>query len=135
MPRISSTILRLEIDRLCADLSVNIPNRKLDDDGNVLVRFKVERGIIYASQVSNGDENDLNIRVYGTKKSIEWHQEEPNLLVKDAAAPRQVWRRGNGYITGAASKPEYHLATQKASSRHLRMSTMLPRLPFQTRLR
>jgi len=97
-------ITGLEIDKLCADLSVNIPNRKLDDDGNVLVRFKGgARGIIYASQVSNGDENDLNIRVYGTKKSIEWHQEEPNdLLVKDARVPRQVWRRGNGYITGAA---------------------------------
>ena len=62
----------LEIDSLCADLSVNIPGRKLDDDGNVLVRFKGgARGIIYASQVSNGDENNLNIRVYGTKKSIE----------------------------------------------------------------
>ena len=83
-------ITGLEIDKLCADLSVNIPNRKLDDDGNVLVRFKGgARGIIYASQVSNGDENDLCIRVYGTKKSIEWHQEEPNdLIVKDARTPK-----------------------------------------------
>lgn len=99
-------ITGLEIDRLCADLSVNIPNRTLDDDGNVLVRFKGgARGIIYASQVSNGDENDLNIRVYGTKKSIEWHQEEPNdLIVKDARAPRQVYRRGNDYVTGAAAE-------------------------------
>ncbi|MBD36866.1 MAG: oxidoreductase [Opitutae bacterium] len=99
-------ITGLEIDKLCADLSVNIPGRKLDDDGNVLVRFKGgAKGIIYASQVSNGDENDLNIRVYGTKKSIEWHQEEPNdLLVKDARAPRQVWRRGNDYVTGTAAE-------------------------------
>jgi predicted dehydrogenase len=99
-------ITGLEIDKLCADLSVNIPGRKLDDDGNVLVCFKGgAKGIIYASQVSNGDENDLNIRVYGTKKSIEWHQEEPNdLLVKDARAPRQVWRRGNDYVTGAAAE-------------------------------
>ena len=99
-------ITGLEIDKLCADLSVNIPGRKLDDDGNVLVRFKGgAKGIIYASQVSNGDENDLNIRVYGTKKSFEWHQEEPNdLLVKDARAPRQVWRRGNDYVTGAAAE-------------------------------
>jgi predicted dehydrogenase len=95
----------LEIDRLCADLSVNIPNRTLDDDGNVLVRFKGgARGIIYASQVSNGDENDLNIRIYGTKRSLEWHQEEPNdLIVKDARSPRQVYRRGNDYVTGAAA--------------------------------
>ena len=96
----------LEIDRLCADLSVNIPGRTLDDDGNVLVRFKGgARGIIYASQVSNGDENDLTIRVYGTKKSLEWYQEEPNdLIVKDARSPRQVYRRGNDYVTGAAAE-------------------------------
>jgi len=99
-------ITGLEIDKMCADLSVNIPGRKLDDDGNVLIRFKGgARGIIYASQVSNGDENDLNIRVYGTKKSIEWHQEEPNdLLVKDARTPRQVYRRGNSYVTGPAAE-------------------------------
>ena len=99
-------ITGLEIDKLCADLSVNIPGRTLDDDGNVLVRFKGgARGIIYASQVSNGDENDLNIRVYGKKKSLEWHQEDPNeLLVKDARAPRVIYRRGNGYITGAAAE-------------------------------
>lgn len=96
----------LEIDTLCADLSVNIPNRKLDDDGNVLVRFKGgARGIIYASQVSNGDENDLKIRIYGTKKSLEWHQEEPNdLIVKDARTPRQIYRRGNSYVTGVAAE-------------------------------
>ena len=99
-------ITGLEIDKMCADLSVNIPGRKLDDDGNVLIRFKGgARGIIYASQVSNGDENDLNIRVYGTKKSLEWHQEDPNdLLVKDARSPRQVYRRGNNYVTGAAAE-------------------------------
>jgi len=98
-------ITGLEIDRLCADLSVNIPGRTLDDDGNVLVRFKGgARGIIYASQVSNGDENDLNIRVYGTKRSLEWHQEEPNdLIVKDARSPRQIYRRGNDYVTGPAA--------------------------------
>ena len=121
-------ITGLEIDKLCADLSVNIPGRKLDDDGNVLVRFKGgAKGIIYASQVSNGDENDLNIRVYGTKKSIEWHQEEPNdLLVKDARAPRQVWRRGNDYVTGAAAENTRipFLAIRRASLKHSQMFTM-----------
>ena len=98
-------ITGLEIDELCADLSTFIPGRTLDDDGNVLVRFKGgAKGIIYASQVSNGDENDLNIRIYGTDKSLEWHQEDPNeLIVKDARQPRQIYRRGNGYITGAAA--------------------------------
>lgn len=56
------------------------------------------KGIIYASQVSSGDENNLNIRVYGTEGSIEWHQEHPNeLIVKWLDKPRETWRRGNSY--------------------------------------
>ncbi|MCB1236177.1 MAG: Gfo/Idh/MocA family oxidoreductase [Verrucomicrobiae bacterium] len=93
-------ITGLEIDEICSELTAFIPGRELDDDGNNLVRFKGgAKGIIYASQISNGDENALNIRVYGTKASIEWHQEEPNdLIVKFANAPRQIYRRGNAYV-------------------------------------
>ena len=89
----------LEIDEIAAELSTFIPGRPLDDDGNMLVRYKGgARGILYASQISNGDENNLNIRIYGTEASIEWHQEQPNeLIVKFAEQPRQIWRRGNSY--------------------------------------
>lgn len=92
-------ITGLEIDELAADLSTFIPGRALDDDGNMLVRFKGgAKGVLYASQVSTGDENNLNIRIYGTKASIEWHQEHPNeLVVKYAEAPREIHRRGNVY--------------------------------------
>ncbi len=98
-------ITGLEIDQLCADLSTFVRGRKLDDDGNVLVRYKGgAKGVLHASQICVGDENDLNIRVYGTKASLAWHQEHPNeLVVKFADKPRQVWRRGNGYV-GAAAK-------------------------------
>ncbi len=97
-------ITGLEIEELCAELTTFIPGRELDDDGNVLIRYKGgARGILYASQISNGDENNLNIRIYGTKASLEWHQEEPNdLLVKYADKPRQVYRRGNTYLGKAA---------------------------------
>ncbi|MEM9481028.1 MAG: Gfo/Idh/MocA family oxidoreductase [Verrucomicrobiota bacterium] len=97
-------ITGLEIEEMCAELTAFIPGRELDDDGNCLVRFQGgAKGIIYASQISNGDENNLNIRVYGTKSSIEWHQEEPNdLIVKYANAPRKVFRRGNDYLGEAA---------------------------------
>ena len=97
-------ITGLEIDEMCSELTAFIPGRALDDDGNNLVRFKGgARGIIYASQISNGDENALNIRVYGTKASLEWHQEDPNdLIVKYANAPRRVYRRGNDYLGAAA---------------------------------
>jgi len=97
-------ITGLEIDEICAELSTFIPGRPLDDDGNCLVRFAGgARGIIYASQISNGDENNLNIRVYGTKGSLEWHQEDPNeLIFKQANAPRVTARRGNSYLSAIA---------------------------------
>lgn len=97
-------ITGLEIEELCADLTTFIPGRELDDDGNVLIRYKGgAKGILYASQISNGDENNLNIRIYGTEASLEWHQEDPNdLLVKYSDKPRQLYRRGNEYLGKAA---------------------------------
>lgn len=95
----------LHIDSLCADLSTFVKGRALDDDGNILVRFKGgAKGIIHASQISVGEENNLNIRVYGTKAALEWYQEHPNELhVKYPDKPKEVWRRGNGYVGKAAS--------------------------------
>jgi predicted dehydrogenase len=99
-------ITGLEIEELCADLTTFVKGRKLDDDGNVLVRYKGgAKGVLHASQICVGDENDLNIRVYGTKASLEWRQEHPNeLVVKYADRPRQIWRRGNGYNGDAAKR-------------------------------
>ena len=99
-------ITGLQIDEICADLSTFIPGRKLDDDGNCLLRFKGgAKGILFASQIANGDENNLNIRVYGTKSSLEWHQEHPNeLIVKEVNQPRIVLRRGNSYLSPIAQK-------------------------------
>lgn len=98
-------ICGIEVEELAAELTAFIPGRELDDDGNCLVRFNDGvKGIIYASQISNGDENNLNIRAYGTKASIEWHQEDPNeLIVKYANAPRKTYRRGNDYVGEAAA--------------------------------
>lgn len=98
-------ITGLEIDELAADLSTFIPGRPLDDDGNLLIRFAGgAKGILYASQISTGDENNLNIRVYGTDASLEWHQEHPNeLILKFAEQPRQIHRRGNVYNGGACA--------------------------------
>jgi predicted dehydrogenase len=90
----------LEIKELCADLTSFVEGRALDDDGNCLLRFdKGAKGILHASQISVGEENNLAIWVYGTKASLEWHQEDPNYLyVKEANAPVQAWKRGNEYI-------------------------------------
>ncbi len=98
-------ITGMEIGELCAEMTAFIPGRELEDDSNILIRYKNgAKGIIYASQISNGDENNLNIRIYGTKASLEWHQEDPNeLIVKYCDKPRQIYRRGNDYLGKAAS--------------------------------
>lgn len=97
-------ITGLEIDSLCADLTIFVPGRKLDDDGSILLRFKGgAKGLLHASQICIGDENNLNIRVYGTKAGLEWHQEHPNeLVVKLPDQPRQIYRRGNSYVCSSA---------------------------------
>jgi predicted dehydrogenase len=99
-------ITGLEIAEICADFTTFVKGRLLEDDANMLVRYKGgARGVLYASQVSVGDENSLSIRVYGSKASLEWHQEEPNeLIVKFADAPRRIYRPGNGYLSDIAKR-------------------------------
>ena len=99
-------ITGLEIESLCAEFTTFVPGRQLEDDGNLLVRYKGgAKGILYASQISAGEENNLNIRVYGTKGSLFWQQEHPNELTwKPKGQAAQIWRRGNDYLGEAAQK-------------------------------
>jgi predicted dehydrogenase len=74
-------ITGLTITQLCADLGTVVKGRKLDDDGNCLLRFNNgARGVLIASQVSIGELNGLRIKVHGTKGSVTWKQEYPNDL-------------------------------------------------------
>ena len=97
-------ITGLKITHICADLTTFVKGRRLDDDGNCLLRFNNgARGVLHASQVSIGEENNLAIWIYGEDKGLEWHQEHPNqLYVKVPDGPVQVWSRGNNYV-GAKS--------------------------------
>ena len=94
----------LQITELCADLSTFVDGRLLDDDGNVLLRFdNGAKGILHASQISAGEENDLNIRVYGEKAGLQWHQMQPNsLVIKWLDKPKEVLRTGGGNLYPAA---------------------------------
>jgi len=98
-------ITGLEIKEMCADLS-SILDRPLDNDGNILLHFENGAcGILYASQFCAGDENNLRIRVYGTKGALEWHQEDPNgLWFRTNDGPAQLYRRGNGYLCEGAQR-------------------------------
>jgi predicted dehydrogenase len=98
-------ITGLKIKELAADLTTFVEGRQLDDDGNILLRFENgAKGVLHASQISVGEENNLNIRVYGEKGGLEWHQNEPNtMLVKWLDQPMQVYRTANGYLSKAAA--------------------------------
>jgi predicted dehydrogenase len=99
-------ITGLKIDELCAEFTSFIPGRKLEDDANMLIRYHGgAKGVLHCSQISCGEENNLNIRVYGTKGSLAWQQEHPNELKftpKGEAA--RIIRRGNNYVSDVAKK-------------------------------
>ncbi|MFT4689691.1 MAG: putative dehydrogenase [Limisphaerales bacterium] len=94
-----------QIKELAADITSFVEGRQLDDDVNVLLRFdNGAKGVLHSSQISVGEENNLNIRVYGETGGLEWHQNEPNtLLVKSLDQPMQVYRTGNGYLGANAA--------------------------------
>jgi predicted dehydrogenase len=94
----------LEIESLCADVSTFVEGRRIDDDANLLVRYRGgAKGVLFCSQISLGEENRLSLRVYGTEGSLEWHQEEPNeLRVRRANGPMQVYKPGHPFLAPAA---------------------------------
>jgi predicted dehydrogenase len=102
---LSEYITGLKIREICADLTIFVKGRKLDDDGNCLLRFNNgARGVLHASQVSIGEENNLAIWIYGEEKALEWHQEHPNYLyVKEPDGPVQIWKRGNNYVAARSA--------------------------------
>lgn len=103
--QLAEYISGLKIAKICADINIVVQDRKLDDDGNVLLRFdNGANGILVASQIAAGEENSLKIKMYGEKGGLEWHQMEPNsLLVKWADAPTQIYRAGNSYLSNEAA--------------------------------
>lgn len=96
----------LEIDELCADLTTFAEGRLLDDDVNILLRYNNgAKGILHSSQISTGQENNLNIRVWGTDGAIQWWQENPNYLYYyQQGKPVHILRRGNDYLCEAAKR-------------------------------
>ncbi len=90
-----SFVTGLELEALSADLTSFVKGRKLDDNVHIMMRFKGgAKGMLWASQVAPGNENNLKLRVYGTKGGLEWLQEHPNQLVWSPfnQAPRIISR-------------------------------------------
>ncbi|HVR65162.1 MAG TPA: Gfo/Idh/MocA family oxidoreductase [Verrucomicrobiae bacterium] len=102
---LASFVSGLELDSVLADLTTFVPGRQVDDNANVLLRFKGgAKGMLWASQVAPGNENALRLRVYGTKGGLTWSQENPNYLryAPFGEAPRELSRGGVGAGPAAA---------------------------------
>lgn len=97
-------ITGLEPQALCADLTTFVEGRRLDDDAAILLRYaEGVRGVLLASQIEAGHDNDLRIRISGEAGSLQWRQERPDeLLYRPAGAPVQVLRRGHEYLCAQA---------------------------------
>jgi predicted dehydrogenase len=94
----------LEITELCADLTTFVPGRAMEDDANILLHFNNgAKGILHSSQISVGEENNLNLRVYGETGGLWWHQMDPNtLLVSGLGNTRRLARTGIGTLSEAS---------------------------------
>jgi predicted dehydrogenase len=91
---------------LCADTSIFLPDRRLDEDVNALLRFQGGgKGVLTVSQIACGEENNLRLRVYGSEAAISWEQENPNYLhVSRHGKPRETLSRGHAeYLSPEAT--------------------------------
>jgi len=95
----------LKAVKVCADLNIVVKGRKLDDDGAVLIKYdNGATGVLFASQIAAGEENNVKVRVYGEKGSVQWQQEDCNtLLVRWLDKPAEIYRAGTGYLNSYAS--------------------------------
>ena len=92
------------VEALCADLTAFVAGRRLDDDANILLRLRGgAKGTLVCSQVACGEDNRLSLRVYGTRAGLEWHQQDPNILLyKPAGRPWERLVTGQSYLAPEA---------------------------------
>ena len=99
-------ITGLEVDELSADIHTFVKGRLLDDNAQIMLRFKGgAKGAIWSSQVAVGNENNLKIRVFGENGGLEWRQEDPNYLYYTKFGhPTHKITRGSGSASEEANE-------------------------------
>jgi predicted dehydrogenase len=104
--QLAEFVTGLQAHSLCAELTTFVAGRRLDDDVQVLLRFDGgARGMLWASQVAAGHRNDLSLRVYGSRGSLAWRQEQPeDLLYTPLGEPTRRLGRGAAGATAAAQR-------------------------------
>ena len=95
----------LKVTSLCSNVNIIVEGRMLDDDGAAFLKFdNGATGVLMATQIAAGEENNVKIRVYGEKGGLEWKHEDTNtLLVKWLDKPTEIYRAGTGYLDSFAS--------------------------------
>ena len=96
----------LKIDKLCCNLDVFGKGGVLDNNVEVMVKYKGgATGMYWTSQVAIGFDNALKIRIFGEKGTLEFVQEENNYLrVSMRHEPPKIYSRGCGYLEEEAAK-------------------------------
>ena len=91
--------------KLSADIHTFVKGRLLDDNAQIMLRFKGgAKGAIWSSQVAVGNENNLKIRIFGENGGLEWRQEDPNYLYHTKFGhPTQKITRGSGSASKEAN--------------------------------
>ena len=91
----------IKVKEVLADLNHLYEDNELDVDGTVLIRFSDHsKGVIRASQIATGEENNLTVAIYGDKGGFRWEQENPNhLYYLTGDKPLQVLKPGNPYLS------------------------------------
>lgn len=97
-------ITGLQVTAVCAQLNIVVEGRKLDDDGAVLLQYNNgATGVLMASQIMAGEENNLTVKVYGENGGLVWQHADPNSLQLNLLdKPFQTLRAGNDYLSALA---------------------------------
>ena len=101
---LSETISGLKLVEVAADVTTFVPGRRIDDDVSMLAHWeKGAKGVIHASQISVGEENEIAIYIYGDEASLEWRNaEQEQLLIRYPDRPMEVLSKGWGYVAAAS---------------------------------
>ncbi len=94
----------LKVSELLSDLNYIYADNPMDVDGTILIRMNNgSKGVIRASQIATGEENNFTVAIYGEKGALKWEQENPNYLNHlNENKPFQILKRGNVYNSNFA---------------------------------